>query len=171
MRNEITSFLVLACIGLHNPTHATTTADELGKIEAETAVLKARARKVDVQAQIAAKHAEIAAKQAEMKRVAQAPSAGDPVVHAIEGIGSAVFATLQFPNGRQVEAKVGDTLANSSTVLSVRPNEVVVQNVGKRRVRLANGGHAVPAAASPFAVGGMPVPSAMQLPPLPGMAP
>ncbi len=165
MRNEIKLLVLLGCIGLQGGAFGASTAEELSKIEAETAVLKARARKVEVQAQITAKQAEIVTKQADMKRVTQAPSVGDPVVQAVEGVGDSVYATLQFPNGRQVEVKAGDTLTNGSTVVSVRANEVIVQSSSKRRVRLANGAHAMPAP-SPFASGGMPVPPLSQVPPL-----
>jgi hypothetical protein len=130
---------------------ADSTAESLTRIEAETAVLKARARKIEVQAQIASKQAEIA-------KLTVPAMAGDPTVRSVEGVGSRVYATLQLENGSPMDVRMGDVLPNGMKVESIGPNEVIVRKTNKRRYRLATTPVAPP-------VGGM-----TALPPLPAPA-
>lgn len=116
--------------------HADTTSDKLTQIEAETLLLKARERQLEVQANILTRQNEIAAKQNVGNALAQTAVVGDPVVHGVEGIGSAMFATLQLSDGNIVDVQVGDTLSNGMRVLSIAPSAVIVQK-GNRRIRLA----------------------------------
>lgn len=96
-------------------------------------MLKARARKVEVQA-------EIAAKQAEIARLALPARHGDPTVRSVEGVGSRNWATLQLANGSTIDVRVGDTLPNGMVVESVGANEVVVRKADRRRYRLGTAG-------------------------------
>jgi type IV pilus biogenesis protein PilP len=112
-------------------------ADRLTQIEAETLVLKAREKQIDAQAAILTKQNEIAMKRALNDQLSNKTSSGDPVVRSIEGIGRAIYATLQLNNGSMIEARAGDVLPNGMKVVSVRPNEVVVLSRNKRRIRLA----------------------------------
>nr|WP_246312309.1 type IV pilus biogenesis protein PilP [Aquabacterium terrae] len=145
-------------------------ADELARIESETAVLKARARKVDVQAQIAGRQAEIATREAETKRAVNGTTGERPVLYAVEGIGSVLFATLELSNQKMIDVRAGDMLADGSRVVSIRPNEVVLETARKDRIRLTGTGRA----GAEFA----PLPSAMPampglpaVPPLPALRP
>src|SRR5688572_28059863 len=126
MRNR-NQWLALVAAMLAATANAETPAEQLARIEAETAVLKARARKVDVQAQIAAKQAEIAARNAEARRNAPPPGADGPMLRAIEGIGDRLYATIELPHRGTFDVRAGDTLADGSRVVSVRPGEVVLE--------------------------------------------
>jgi type IV pilus biogenesis protein PilP len=132
MRNKLSSLVVLSCLALPCAAAlAESTADTISKTEAETSVLKARARKLEVEASIAAKRAEI-------QRYTQTAKAGDPTLRSVEGVGKTVYATLQLASGVSIDAKVGDVLPNGMKVISIRPNEVIVQS-GKKRIRLGAG--------------------------------
>src|SRR5690349_6972907 len=103
MRNDIWLGL-LACALAHMPARAETHAERLTRIEAETAVLKARDRNMDVQAHIAGKQAEIASKRAETaskraeaQRIEQASMGGKPILRGIDGVGATLYATLEMP--------------------------------------------------------------------------
>lgn len=134
-RNDLKA-VALSCILVSGGALADTTADSLTRIEAETLVLKAREKQLEVQAQIIAKQGDILAKQVETDRLARQASAGDPIVRAIEGFSSALYATLELDNGSTLDVKVGDVLPNDMKVISIRLNEVIVETHKKRRVRL-----------------------------------
>ena len=123
---------LLLCLGAR----AESTSDKLMQIEADTMLLKAREKQLDVRAKVVARELEIAAKRAESERVIQPAAAGNPLVHSIEGMGHAMYATLQLPGGALVDVQAGDVLDNGMRVLSIRPNEVIIQNAKKRPVRL-----------------------------------
>ena len=111
------------------------TAADLTLLEAETTLLKARARKLDVQAQIATRRAEIS------RLAAPAASAGagaNITVRAIEGIGTPLYATLQLDNGEMVDVKGGDVLANGLKVVLVTREAVTVQRKRGNPYRLAS---------------------------------
>jgi type IV pilus biogenesis protein PilP len=128
----------LLCCGLGPvPVLADPTSDQLTKIEAETLLLKARERQLDVQASILAKQNEIAAKQNMGNQLTQGPALGDPVVRGIEGIGDVVFATLQLGDGSVIDVQAGDVLSNGMRVVSIAPGNVIVHK-GKKRIRLAS---------------------------------
>jgi type IV pilus biogenesis protein PilP len=131
------SFVVAACVLATGSVHAESASDSLTRIEAETLVLKAREKQLDVQANIIAKQNEIATKQVVHDQLTQPSAVGDPLIRSIEGIGRNMFATLQMGNGNLVDAQVGDTLANGMRVVSIGQNEVVVQAGKKKRIRLA----------------------------------
>jgi type IV pilus biogenesis protein PilP len=118
-------------------------SDRLTQIEAETLLLKAREKQIDVQASIITKQNEIVLKQALNDQLTHKAVGGDPLVRSIEGIGKSLYATLQLSNGNLIEAKVGDVLPNGMKVVSIRPNEVTVQSGNKQRTRLG-GAHPAP---------------------------
>jgi len=118
------------------PARAESTADSLTRLEAETMVLKARERLLDVQSSILGKQNEIAARQSLMATLNQAEVIGDPVVRAIEGVGGRLYATLQLNDGSLVDVQQGDTLPGGMKILSIAPREVMAQSGGKR-IRLA----------------------------------
>jgi len=140
---------------------ADTPAQQLTKIEAETALLKARERKIEVQAQIAGKQAEIASKQAEAQRVS-ASQGGQPVLRGIEGIGDTVYATLDVPHQGQIDVHAGDTVAGYR-VVAVKPDHVMLEGAKKRRLKLG----LVAPAATAASLSAVPEPAAM--PPLPAL--
>jgi type IV pilus biogenesis protein PilP len=111
-------------------------SDTLGRIEAETMVLKARERQLGVQVAIIAKQNEIAARQEDTERAAKAQVGSNPVVHSIEGIGANQYATLELDNGSMADVRVGDTLSNGMRVVAVQGGGVTVQTAAKQRIRL-----------------------------------
>ncbi|MBJ7311954.1 type IV pilus biogenesis protein PilP [Rugamonas sp. CCM 8940] len=172
MRNSSPSSLLLAAclaapltLALTLPLSAAaveTAADRLTRIEAETLVLKAREKQLDVQVNIMSKQNDIVAKQQLNELMVQNAVMGDPVIRSIEGIGKTLYATLQLNNGTMVDAQVGEVLSNGMKVVSIRANEVIVQTGKKRRIRLAATVN-TPATFNPnFPSAGVPLP-----PPLP----
>ncbi|GGZ01520.1 type IV pilus biogenesis protein PilP [Pseudoduganella plicata] len=116
---------------------AQTTAASLTRIEAETLLLKAREKQLEVQSSIIAKQNEIAAKQAMGVAISQPPVVGQPVVRAIEGLGKTLYATLEMSDGSQIDVQAGTVLPNGMRIVAVEPNAVLAQAPGKKRVRLA----------------------------------
>lgn len=140
MQNNPQAALLLLAAVLAVPApsvHAETTAQSLTRIEAETMVLKARERQLEVEASIVGKQNEIAAKQTMTTALAQTEVVGDPVIRAIEGIGGRMYATLQMNDGSIVDVQQGDTLPGGMKIVSIGPREVVARS-GKRSVRLAS---------------------------------
>lgn len=141
--------------------HADPTAEKLSRIEGETLLLKARERQLDVQGSILMKQNQIAAIQAATSALTHAPGAGDPQVRSVEGIGRAVFATLQLGDGAVIEVQPGDMLPKGMRVVSIAPGNVIVRK-GRQRVRLAR--------AAPQPQSGPALPPALAVPgPPPGM--
>jgi type IV pilus biogenesis protein PilP len=153
MQNNLKPCLMLCClVAFTVAAAAESTVDSLGKIESETLLLKARQKQLDVQAQIVSKQSEIATKQAEVDRLTLTHTAtlGDPMIRSIEGIGKIIYATLQLDNGNTMDVKTGDTLPNGMRILSIRQNDVVVETVGKRRIRLGTSTSTGTVAATPY---------------------
>ena len=119
------------------PARAESTSQLLTRIEAETMVLKARERQLEVQASIVGKQNEIAARQTMTTAPAQTEVVGDPVIRAIEGIGGRMYATVQMSDGSIIDVQQGDTLPGGMQIVSIGPREVVARS-GKRKVRLAS---------------------------------
>jgi type IV pilus biogenesis protein PilP len=141
MRNKSKLAALLAAWVACGSALADAVSDQLTRLEAETLVLKAREKQLEVQAGIIAKQNDIMAKQALNDRLTQAAVIGDPVIRSIEGVGSALYATLQLADGSVVDAQAGDVLSNGMRVISIKPKEVIVENKKKRRVRLAGMSH------------------------------
>ncbi|MBB3122331.1 type IV pilus biogenesis protein PilP [Pseudoduganella violacea] len=116
---------------------AETTAASLTRIEAETLLLRAREKQLDVQSSIISKQNEIAAKQTVGAMITQTAVVGDPVVRAVEGVGENMFATLEMADGSMVEVQNGSTLPGGMRILSIKSNEVMVLTAARKRIRLS----------------------------------
>lgn len=162
MQNKFIPVVFLSALAVAGNAYAETASESLTRIETETLLLKAREKQLDVQAKIIAKQSEIASRQAETDRIAQIAVVGHPVIRSVEGIGNAMYATLQLNNGNIVEVQPGDMLSNGMRVVSIRPNEVIAEDTKKQRIRLA-GASQVPGAFNPS----FPSPSVGLPPPLP----
>lgn len=140
MRNELNvtaALMVLACQLAAAPAWAQNTAASLTRIEAETLLLKAREKQLEVQSSIIAKQNEIAAKQAVGVAISQPPPpVGQPVVRAIEGLGGRLYATLELADGSLLDVQQGSELPSGMRIVSIEPNAVVAQSPGRKRVRL-----------------------------------
>jgi type IV pilus biogenesis protein PilP len=142
MQNSLKSLFLLSFLMTSGAAFADSTAESLTKIEAETLVLKAREKQLDVQSQIVTKQNEIASKQAAagfLERVASMSTMGDPIVRSIEGIGKRIYSTLQLNNGATIDTTVGDVLPNGMKVVAIHANEVIVETQKRKRVRLGTG--------------------------------
>lgn len=164
MQNSLKYLVLLSCVAFSNTVIAESASDNLTRIEAETLVLKAREKQLDVQAKIIARQSEIATRQAESERQTLTAVVGNPVIHSVEGIGSAMFATLQLDNGNIVDVQVKDVLSNGMKIVSIRPNEVIVETTKKKRVRLASMSHAATAFNPSFPSAGLGLPAPLPMP-------
>ncbi|WP_211474760.1 type IV pilus biogenesis protein PilP [Collimonas humicola] len=141
MQNYLKHVVFFSGVLLSAAALAESASNDLTKIEAETLVLKARERQLDVQAKIIARQSEIAGKQAETERITQSAVLGNPVILSIEGLGGKMFATLKMENGTTLDVQGGDVLSNGMKVVSIRPNEVIIESARKKRTRLAPATH------------------------------
>ncbi|WP_158229195.1 type IV pilus biogenesis protein PilP [Collimonas sp. PA-H2] len=161
-------FLVISCLVLPGAVQADSIADSLSRIEAETLILKAQEKQIQVKAQIADREAEIASKQLASGRASRSATLTDPTVKGVEGIGRNLVASLLLENGSSIDVKAGETLANGMRIVSIRSNEVIAETQGRRRVRLAPAAPQAPAGATAYPA----YPTAMvALPPLAPMTP
>ncbi|HYD63745.1 MAG TPA: type IV pilus biogenesis protein PilP [Noviherbaspirillum sp.] len=142
MQNSLKSLFFLSFLMTSGAAFADSTAENLTKIEAETLILKAREKQLDVQSQIVTKQNEIASKQVAaglLERVASMATMGDPIVLSIEGVGKRIYTSLQLNNGSTIDATVGDVLPNGMKVVAIRANEVIVQTPKRKNFRLGTG--------------------------------
>ena len=168
MPNKMKRFLVISCLALPGAAQADSTADSLSRIEAETLILKAQEKQIQVKAQIADREAEIASKQLASGRSGRSAILTDPTVKGVEGIGPNLVASLLLENGVSIDVKAGETLANGMRIVSIRSTEVIAETPGRRRVRLAPTAPQAPAGATAYPA----YPTAMvALPPLAPMTP
>lgn len=158
MQNYLKKLVLASALVLPVPLWAETASGDLSKIEAETMVLKARERQLDVQAKIIARQSEIASRQAESDRIVQSASPGNPVIMAIEGIGTNVFATLRMENGTTVDVRAGETLSDGMKVVSIKTNEVIIESAKKKRTRLATATHSTTAFDASYPSSGLHLP-------------
>ena len=136
MRSKHFIALLMLAAWTAQPARAESTSDSLTRLEAETMVLKARERLLEVQSSILGRQNEIAARQSMMATLNQAEVIGDPVVRAIEGVGGRLYATLQMSDGSIVDVQQGDTLPGGMKILSIAPREVIAES-GRKKIRLA----------------------------------
>lgn len=168
MQSDLKPLLAVLLAALCATAAAESTSDALTRIEAETLLLKAREKQLDVQSSILTKQNEIALKQRGGDAIAQVSRDGEPVVRGIEGLGGAMYATLQLSDGSMMDVKAGDVLPNGMRVSAVRANEVTVRARGGKEVRLSRQTAAPGSAQAVYMIGAAPMPP---LPPLPQSAP
>src|SRR4051794_31852107 len=136
MQNKLRLFIGAAALISCAAALAESTSEALTRIEAETLLLKAREKQLEVQANIVNKENEIASKQGTNNLIANSAVPGDPMVRSVEGLGKAMFATLQLHDGGMIDVQRGDRLPNGMQVISIAPSEVIVQTAAKKRLRL-----------------------------------
>jgi type IV pilus biogenesis protein PilP len=162
-RKYMLALMMLAFAGLAS---AESTSEALTRIEAETMLLKAREKQLDVQANILNRQNEIALKQGMANVLPQISSASNPVLRGIEGVGPNLYATLEIGNA-MVEAQRGDVLPNGMRVVSVSRSGVNLRSESGRTIKLAVTAH--DSAASSVNAGPAQGPGVML--PLPPLAP
>ncbi|WP_136416902.1 type IV pilus biogenesis protein PilP [Herbaspirillum sp. ST 5-3] len=137
MRNNLKALILICGAAIGGHALAESASESLTRIEAETLILKAREKQLDIQARIIARQNEIAARQTDTTRMSQVTPASNPVIQSVEEIGGTPYATLQLDNGTLVDVKVGDELPNGMKIVSIGLNDVVVKTSKKRRIHLA----------------------------------
>lgn len=138
MRNKHTLLLLAMTAFYATGVRAESTSEILSRIEAETLVLKARERQLEIQSNIVSKQNEIAVKQNMTTAITQPVVVGDPVIRAIEGMGGRMYATLQLSDGSVVDVQQGDVLPSGMKIVAISAREVVALSPNKQRVRLAS---------------------------------
>ena len=161
MGNNRKSILVLLAFTASGFACAESTSDALTRIEAETMLLKAREKQLDVQANILSKQNEIALKRGVATTLPQISTGPDPVLRGIEGLGTTLYATLEMASG-VFEVQRDDVLPNGMRVVSITMNGVTLRHPSGRNAQLTV---AVRNPAPGLAAG------SGTLPPLPPLAP
>jgi len=138
MRNKLALPLLAVLATTGAAAQAQSTADSLTRMEAETLLLKAREKQLEVQASIVAKQADIASRQSLATAAPPPPVAGDPVIRAIEGVGGKLYATLQLSDGSVIDVQPGDVLPGGLTIVSITSREVVARAKDKPKIRLGS---------------------------------
>ena len=136
MGNDRKCVLILCAFAFSGLALAESTSDALTRIEAETMLLKAREKQLDVQASILSKQNEIALKQGMASALPQISTGPDPVLRGIEGLGDKLYAILEVGGGI-FEARQDDVLPNGMRVVSITANGVTLRHSSGRKVHLA----------------------------------
>jgi type IV pilus biogenesis protein PilP len=105
---------------------ASDTAAQLSRLQDETMVLKAQLKKLDAQSQIAER-------SAQLNHLGDSADHNEVKVHAIEGVGAHLYATVSTHDNDELEVRVGDTLPGGLRIVSIKNNAVDTQQ--------ANGAH------------------------------
>lgn len=135
MGNDRNCILALFALMLPGLAFAESTSDALTRIEAETMLMKAREKQLEVQANILSKQNEIALKQGVAGTLPQLSTGPDPVLRGVEGLGTALYATLETGGG-VFEVQRGDVLPNGMQVVSISMNGVTLRNASGKNVHL-----------------------------------
>jgi type IV pilus biogenesis protein PilP len=138
MQNKLTLLFAAMTAFYASGAGAENTSESLTRIEAETLVLKAREKQLEIQSSIVSKQNEIAVKQSMTTVINQPVVVGDPVIRAIEGIGGKLYATLQLSDGSIVDVQQGDILSNGMKIVAISSREVQVLSKNNQRIRLAS---------------------------------
>jgi hypothetical protein len=109
----------------HAAAGADPVANELLRLGEETTLLKARAKRLEAQGQVAAMQ----------RQLEQRPDAGAApafAVLSIEGLGPTLYATILLASGMTQDVVEADVLEQDLRIVSVKPGEVTYQR-GKSR--------------------------------------
>jgi type IV pilus biogenesis protein PilP len=110
---------------------ASQAADELMQLQEQTLLLKAQLKKLDAQAEVAAREQTIS------RMGGGGVSYGDMSLVATQSLGKTMAATVSSGDGAEMDVHAGDTLPNGMRVVSIRSGAVVLAGDGGRRVTLA----------------------------------
>jgi len=105
------------------------TALQLSRLQDETMLLKAQLKKLDAQSQIAER-------SAQLNHMGESTDHNEVKVHAIEGVGEHLYATVSTHDNDELEVKVGDTLPGGLHIVSIKNNAVYAQQANGTHVLL-----------------------------------
>jgi type IV pilus biogenesis protein PilP len=131
-------------------------ANQLMRLQEDTVVLNAQLKKLDAQAQVAAR-------EAALNQVSRTAANTEVSVVATQSLGRDTSATVRTVDGGELDVHAGDTLPNGMRVVSIRPGAMVVQGLGGQRSTLlvssARDGSRVAASADAMRGGTPPIPT------------
>jgi type IV pilus biogenesis protein PilP len=131
-------------------------ANQLMRLQEDTVVLNAQLKKLDAQAQVAAR-------EAALNQVSRTAANTEVSVVATQSLGRDTSATVRTVDGGELDVHAGDTLPNGMRVVSIRPGAMVVQGLGGQRSTLlvssARDGSRVAASADAMHGGTPPIPT------------
>ncbi|HTH58530.1 MAG TPA: type IV pilus biogenesis protein PilP [Paraburkholderia sp.] len=104
-------------------------ANQLMRLQEDTVVLNAQLKKLDAQAQVAAR-------EAALNQVSRTVANTEVSVIATQSLGRETSATVRTVDGGELDVHAGDTLPDGMRVVSIRPGAMVVQGVGGQRSTL-----------------------------------
>ncbi|MDH6146222.1 MULTISPECIES: hypothetical protein [Paraburkholderia] len=104
-------------------------ATQLMRLQEDTVVLNAQLKKLDAQAQVAAR-------EAALDQVSRTVANTEVSVVATQSLGGETSATVRTVDGGELDVHAGDTLPNGMRVVSIRPGAMVVQGIGGQRSTL-----------------------------------
>jgi type IV pilus biogenesis protein PilP len=99
---------------------AVAAADELMRLQEETVVLKAELKKLDAQA-------DVAAREDAINRLGHRAIESNVSLIATQSLGKTMFASVATSDGGELDVRTGDTLPNNMRVVSIRPGAIVVE--------------------------------------------
>ncbi|MGH8778321.1 type IV pilus biogenesis protein PilP [Paraburkholderia sp.] len=98
---------------------------ELMGLQEDTVILKAQLKKLEAQA-------EVAARQDALGKMGRSVTNDEIAVVATQSLGSTTTATLNVNDSSEVDVHAGDMLPNGMRVISIRPGAVVIDSHGTR---------------------------------------
>jgi type IV pilus biogenesis protein PilP len=133
IRKHATAAVLLAAATLvSGAASADQTVEELLKLGEETTILKAKAKRLEAQGQVAALQRQLDLANNVGTSVAPPPASALFAVQAIEGIGPTLYATILLENGATRDVKQGDVIGKNTRIVGIKPGEVIYQQ-GKAR--------------------------------------
>lgn len=153
--------VLLCSFALSGQAIAAGAADEIAYINEQISILQAKLKRVELQAQIAAKDADVAKYGAQVSSsLSQGKDEVLPSVRSTEGFNGKMMATLAYPGSATMIVKTGDVIQGGWKVASIESNVVELQRGSEKR-RLSFGYEAVSSNGLPsnnIPGGGMPSP-------------
>lgn len=100
-------------------------ANQLMSLQEDTVILKAQLKKLEAQA-------DVAARQDALGRMGHAVNADQLGIVATQSLGKTMMATIDVNDGSELDVHAGDQLPNGIRIVSIRPGVVVVDSNGRR---------------------------------------
>jgi type IV pilus biogenesis protein PilP len=100
-------------------------ANQLMTLQEDTVILKAQLKKLEAQA-------DVAARQDALGRMGHVVNPDTLGVVATESLGNTMMATVNVSDGSELDVRAGDQLPNGIRIVSIHPGVVVVDSNGRR---------------------------------------
>lgn len=100
-------------------------ANQLMTLQEDTVILKAQLKKLEAQA-------DVAARQDALGRMGHVVNPDTLGVVATQSLGDTMIATINVSDGSELDVRAGDQLPNGVRIVSIHPGVVVVDSNGRR---------------------------------------